>query len=479
MQPQKITRLTTREALLERLTQLAVELPLADQIIAAPEGPLAQPLRLPFATIGNRFTILPMEGWDSELDGRPSDLTYRRWRRFGLSGAKLIWGGEAVAVSHEGRANPNQVLFNEKNLSSLERLREELVQAHQEAFGNTADLYVGLQLTHSGRFARPNDKRRLEPQILYRHPVLDSKFAVDESTPLLSDDEIQQLIKRFVEAAVRAYDIGFQFVDIKHCHGYLGHEFLSSYDRPGKFGGSFENRTRFLCEIVDGIRSRAPQLQIGVRLSIVDMIPFNKSASGIGQPAIFPGANYDYAFGGDGTGTGFDFAEPGRLMKLLESLQIKLVCSTIGSPYYVPHIQRPAWYPPSDGYQLPEDPLIGVARQLKITAQFKRRHPDLIFVGSGYSYLQEWLGHVAQSAVSDGWVDSVGLGRMVLSYPDLPADLLAGRPYQKQRICRTFSDCTTAPRNGMISGCFPLDDHYKQLPQRKQLQTLKKTVPFS
>ena len=115
---------------------------------------------------------------------------------------------------------PNQVLFSEDNLSSLERLRLELLDAHQQAFGNTDDLYVGLQLTHSGRFARPNDKRRLEPQILYRHPVLDGKFAVDDAAPLMSDDEIQRLIDQFVEASVRAYEIGFQFVDIKHCHGY-------------------------------------------------------------------------------------------------------------------------------------------------------------------------------------------------------------------------------------------------------------------
>ena len=158
-----------------------------------------------------------------------------------------------------------------------------------------------------------------------------------------------------------------------------------------------------------------------MRVSIVDMIPFEKSDSGVGRPTSYSGSTYKYAFGGDGTGTGIDLTEPGQLMTLLESLGITLVCSTVGSPYYVPHMQRPAWYPPSDGYQLPEDPLVGVARQLEITAEIKRRHANLIFVGSGYSYLQEWLGHVAQAAVSEGWVDSVGLGRMVLSYPDLPS----------------------------------------------------------
>src|SRR5213592_1930015 len=105
-----------------------------------------------------------MEGWDGTPQGEPSDLTRRRWRRFGLSGAKLIWGGEAVAVRHDGRANPNQLLLHDGTLADLAALRELLVTAHREQFGSTEDLLVGLQLTHSGRFARPNDKRRPEPR---------------------------------------------------------------------------------------------------------------------------------------------------------------------------------------------------------------------------------------------------------------------------------------------------------------------------
>jgi NADPH2 dehydrogenase len=94
-------------------------------------------------------------------------------------------------------------------------------------------------------------------------------------------------------------------------------------------------------------------------------------------------------------------------------------------------------------------------------------------VGSGYSYLQEWLPNVGQAAVREGAVDFVGLGRMVLSYPEMPADVLAGRPLQKRQICRTFSDCTTAPRGGMVSGCYPLDEHYKQMPHHAELKEMK------
>ena len=179
------------------------------------------------------------------------------------------------------------------------------------------------------------------------------------------------------------------------------------------------------------------------------------------------------AFGGDGTGRGIDLTEPSQFCSLLEQLGIELVCTTAGSPYYNPHMQRPAAFPPSDGYLPPEDPLAGVARQIAATAELKRRHPRLCFIGSAYSYLQEWLPNVGQRVVRDGGADFIGLGRMVLSYPDLPADVLAGRTLQRKKICRTFSDCTTGPRNGLISGCFPLDPFYKQMPERKTLQEIK------
>jgi 2,4-dienoyl-CoA reductase-like NADH-dependent reductase (Old Yellow Enzyme family) len=160
---------------------------------------------------------------------------------------------------------------------------------------------------------------------------------------------------------------------------------------------------------------------------------------------------------------------------LLNDLGIQLVCTTAGSPYYNPHIQRPAYFPPSDGYQPPEDPLVGVARQIKATAELKRLHPELILVGSGYTYLQDWLPHTAQAVVREGLVDSVGLGRMVLSYPDFPADVLAGKILTRKKVCRTFSDCTTAPRNGIVSGCYPLDPYYKERPEHKKLKQLKKS----
>ena len=476
MDYRRVAQLRTAEQFRTHLATLGVKLPLDDQIDSGANAPLARPITHHGLGIGNRLCILPMEGWDGTTDGKPSELTERRWRRFGIGGAKLIWGGEATAVTLDGRANPNQLVLSPETASSIEALRQALIEEHSEHYGSGDDLFIGLQLTHSGRFARPNRKDQLEPRIAYRHPILDAKFGIQDEAAILSDEEFDTLITAFVDAAVLAQECGFDFVDIKHCHGYLLHELLSAHEREGRYGGSFENRTLFLREVTRGIRQRAPGLIIGVRLSAFDWIPFQPSASWVGEAVETNGASYPYAFGGDGSGTGIDLTEPKRFLDLLAELDIPLVCITAGSPYYVPHIQRPALFPPSDGYLPPEDPLVGVARQINVTAQLKAYRPDLIVVGSGYSYLQEWLPYVAQAAVRGGMVDSVGLGRMALSYPTLPADILASRPLDRKAICRTFSECTTAPRHGMVSGCFPLDEFYKARPEAAEVDAIKQRI---
>jgi 2,4-dienoyl-CoA reductase-like NADH-dependent reductase (Old Yellow Enzyme family) len=168
-----------------------------------------------------------------------------------------------------------------------------------------------------------------------------------------------------------------------------------------------------------------------------------------------------------------DLTEPAQFLSLLGELDIRLVNLSAGSPYYNPHLQRPALYPPSDGYLPPEEPLQRVAQQMQITHTLKNQFPHLIVVGSAYTYLQDFLPHVAQAAVREGWVDCVGLGRMVLAYPKLPLDVIRGRELQRKRVCRTFSDCTTAPRAGLPSGCYPLDEHYKQSEEAVRLKDLK------
>jgi NADPH2 dehydrogenase len=465
----------------KHLDSLDLAIPCDPELAREANSPLAQPLVRHEISIGNRLAVHPMEGWDGTADGNPSENTIRRWRRFGRSGAKLIWGGEAVAVRHEGRANPNKLVIGPHTERGLAHLREALIEEHRSVAGSDDGLLIGLQLTHSGRYSRPDAGNRAAPRILYRHPILDQRLGLPVEFPVLTDSEIGAIIEDFHRAAQTASRLGFDFVDIKHCHGYLGHEFLSAHTRGGRYGGSFENRTRFLRETVEGIRAAAPGLKIGVRLSAFDLVPFRPApaasplGTGIGEPEPFDRLiPYRWGFGVDSANpTRIDLTEPARLLALLERMDIRLVNLTAGSPYYTPHLQRPAAYPPSDGYLPPADPLVEVARQMNAVRLLKDRFPELIIVGTAYSYLQDYLPNVAQAAVRMGWVDSVGLGRMVLSYPEMLWDVLQGRAMQRKRVCRTFSDCTTAPRNGLPSGCYPLDGHYKKSVMAPRLKEAK------
>ncbi|HXX21679.1 MAG TPA: NADH:flavin oxidoreductase [Terriglobia bacterium] len=476
----RVASFRTVAELAAHLKRLGWELPFDEAIVSAPDSPLAAPFQLPWLTgwrqVGNRFAVQPMEGWDAQPDGTPSDLTCRRWMRFARSGAKLIWGCEAVAVLPEARANPRQLLLNQQSASALAELRRRMVEFHHERFGESRDLVIGLQLTHSGRFCRPREETRLEPIIAYHHPILDARFPASAGALPVSDSEIGRIVEAFGRAARLAQHAGFDFVDLKHCHGYLGHEFLSAHHRPGPYGGSFENRTRFLQELVGIVRTSAPALEIGIRLSAYDSIPFvadaqTKQGMPVNAPDHIP---YTWGFGVDVRNPArSDLAEAKRLLALLRSLNVRLVNISAGSPYYSPHLQRPALFPPCDAYLPPEDPLAGAARLWLAATELKKSAPDLVFVSSGGTYFQDYLPHFAQAALRAGWTDFVGLGRMMLAYPEFPADVLEKGQLDRKKICRTFSDCTNAPRQGLISGCYPLDSFYKARPEAAQLQAKK------
>ncbi len=447
----------------------------ADESVPA-DGPLTQPLDFKGRKIGNRFAVHPMEGWDGTPEGMPSEYTLRRWHRFGLSGAKLIWGGEAFAVQEDGRANPRQLYLNRNAETGrgLAQLLSEISRGHTEAGEKTDNLYTGLQLTHSGRFAVPQGERA--PKIACHHPVLDPRVGLKPDDAILSDGELEGIGENFVRAAKLAWNTGFDFVDVKCCHGYLLHELLGARSRPGPYGGGFENRTRFFSLVVDEIRSECPNLEIGVRVSIMDVFPHSRNEeTRVGEAKDWEEhVPFEHGFGiSSDDPRRPDFTEPLKFLGLLEQKDIRLVNITAGSPYYCPHLQRPAAYPPSDGYQPPEDPLRGVIAHLQAVRTSKEAYPQLILVGTGYSYLQEYLPNVAQHEVRNGHVDFVGIGRMVLSYPQLPLDVVRGRRPDRKRICRTFSDCTSGPRNGLISGCYPLDSYYKVLPEAAQLKKAK------
>jgi 2,4-dienoyl-CoA reductase-like NADH-dependent reductase (Old Yellow Enzyme family) len=492
----RVPSLKTAAAFRAHAAALGLDLPCEDTILAGPASPLAQPfadVRINGKRLANRWAIQPMEGWDGTTTGGSTDDTRRRWRHFGESGAKMIAGGEAMAVRPDGRANPRQLVITAANEPDLAELREIAVRAHWERYGKADEPVIGFQLTHSGRFSQPHDHHRPEPRVAFRHPLLDARTGVTSDTQVFSDGELEGLIADYVAAARIAWNVGADFVDLKHCHGYLLHELLGAHTRPGPFGGSFENRTRMLRRLVAAIRASGNRIELGVRLSAFDLVPFQPDPAtsrpgkpGRGVPMDFARhLPYRYGFGVNPADPGEpDLTETFQFAELCVALGVKVINLSAGSPYYNPHVIRPALHPPSDGYLPPEDPLVGVARQIGAVRQVKAHlerngKPGTnvsgpVIIGSAYSYLQEYLPHVAQAVVRQGWTDLVGVGRMVLSYPTMLADAVATGTVNSKWICRTFSDCTTAPRHGLVSGCYPLDRHYAGKPVAAQLKAIKR-----
>ncbi len=425
---------------------------------------LSKPFELGLRTIGNRLAIHPMEGCDANLDGTPDILTIRRYERFGAGGAKLVWG-EAAAVTPTGRANPRQLVIDEAHAHGLEQLLEVCRASHRKHWTNDADLLVGLQLTHSGRYSVPH------PVLVQHDPLLDpltywdrkAGIKVTDDTPLISDDELKRLQDRYVAAADLAYRIGFDFVDIKQCHRYLLNELLAARNRPGQYGGPFENRTRFVRELVSRIREMHPDRLIATRLNVFDGVPFVKGPDGDGMPIEYR-LPVSTAWG---TRTDApaqpDLEEPLRLIAELEHLGVSIVSVSAGNPYASPHYLRPFEYSPVDGYLSPEHPLEGVARHFRMTATIQHAFPKLCVVGSGYSWLQAFLPHAAAANVADGNVTMAGVGRASLSHPDFAKHILDSQPLDPKRTCRTFSYCTALMRSKhhamgqFATGCPPFD----------------------
>ncbi len=451
--------------------RLGIDLRFSDDLT-----PLFEPVAVGPRTAGNRWCIHPMEGCDGEPDGRPGELTFRRYNRFGAGGAKVIWG-EACAVVEEGRANPRQILLNEQTRDDFARLVADCRKTHRDANGDDADLLFGLQLTHSGRYSY----RR--PIIAAPDPWLVGRYTVTTDTPLVTDDELKRLVDHYAAAAKLAVEVGFDFLDVKQCHRYLLNELLGARNRPGPYGGSFENRTRLAREIFQAIRAAVPaNVILATRLNVYDGIPYHKGDDGDGVPDPWtaPLAN---GWGMSETDPFTpDLAEPVRWVAEMRKLGVQLVNVTMGNPYAQPHFGRPFEYPPPDGYESPEHPLIGVDRHFRATETIQRAHPGLAIVGTGYSYLQEFLPAAGAANVRDGRVALVGVGRASLAQPDWVQQLLDHGKLDRKRVCRTFSYCTALmrakdhPLGQYPTGCPPFDkEGYGEV--WKEVQSLQMRRP--
>ncbi len=420
-------------ALTAELARLGVALPLSEDVSV-----LKSPVTAGKLTLPNRLAVQPMEGCDGTPDGAPGELTLRRYDRFAASGAGLVWV-EACAVVREGRANPRQLWIHEENLDAFRRLTDRIRERSMKLFGYAPVLI--LQITHSGRYAKPDGVPA--PLIAYNNPIFEKDAPIDPSR-ILSDDALDALIPRFAEAAGLAERAGFDGADVKCCHRYLFSELLSAYTREGKYGGSFESRTRLYLDAV-----RAAKAAVSADFTITSRLN------------VYDGFPYPYGFGvAEGGGVTPDLAEAKRLVGILSGLGYKLLDVTIGNPYFNPHVNRPY---DLGGYVPPEHPLEGVARMFGCVGQIKAAYPDLTVVSSGHSYLRALAPYLAAGAVKEGVADVAGFGRMAFAYPDFAADMLERGALDPKRVCVTCGKCTALMRAGSTAGCVVRDPYYTKL----------------
>ena len=437
----------TLEEVKERAEELKVYLPFSSSTDI-----LKTPLKVGNVTFHNRMGIAPMEGADSLEDGSPSDYTIRRYVNEAIGGSALIWF-EAISIVPEGRSSKTQLLLTEENVESYKRMNEKIKEAGRKA--NGFEPYLIMQANHSGRYSNPDN--RPAPMIAYRHPQLEQYRAADDSC-IVTDDYLKSLEESFGKAALLAKKAGFDAVDIKSCHGYLLAELLSAYDRPGQYGGNYENRTRLL---KNGIKAAKvwedENFQVTCRLGIYD------------------GYEYPWGFGvSEGSGLKPDLKEPIRLVKeLYGNCGIQMMNLTMGNPYATTHVTRPF---DMGKYEPEEHPFTGIGRMIAGIGEVKKAVPEMVIFGSAPTYLRQFADLYTAGAVEEGFCDGMLFGRMAFADPDYANEIIKNGRIDPKRVCMTCGKCGVLIRAHKPTGCV-IRDPKTFMPFYKEFLEIKKKQP--
>lgn len=410
------------------LARLGARLPLGADFSA-----LGEPLEVAGRRLANRFVVQPMEGVDAQDDGgTPGDLTFRRYRRFAVGGSGLLWF-ESASVVPEGRSGPRQLMITEANLDVWKRLVEETrAAARAEGCGEVTLL---LQLTHSGRYSRPQG--RPAPVVAQRNPWLEEAMPEMPRPEPVADDALARLEEAFVKAAVLAERAGFDGVDMKAVHGYLVAELLGAHRREGRYGGSYENRTRFLKNCVIGMRQTlARTTWVAARLTVL-------------EPSPHP---YGWGVAGREGPWQADLAEPLRLVGELSALGAPVHNISMGYPRFQPHLNRPYDRPLAGCPPPPEEPLRGVVRFQEAVRAVKGAAGKVPVITAALSWLQQLAPQVASGLVREGWCDLIGFGRGAFAYPDAPKDILTRGGMAPEKCCIACSMCSQIMKDGVGRG---------------------------
>lgn len=385
--------------------------------------------------IRNRVVLHPMEGCDGEPDGSIGELTRRRYLRFAESGAGIIWF-EATAVSTECRANPRQLHINEQNKDSFRSLVAEIKAHALETVG--FEPVIIMQATNSGRWSKPNGTP--EPLIAY-HDSLWEKGKEEQPFTVVTDEYCDGIVEKYAAAARLADYAGFDGIDVKGCHGYLFNEFFSAYDRPGKYGGSFENRTRLYFDCLEKVFENKGKMFVTTRLNACDCF------------------EYPHGYGVDENSRP-ELTETKMILKRLAGMGVELINLTLGNPYLIPHINRPCMNAPEPGEE-------GEKRIYAITKELQQAFPELKFIISGLSFMGENAVDYAEKVLEDGVASFAGFGRMSFCYPDFYRDYLKDGKLNKSKCCLACGKCTELMRHGTVAGC-PVRDSGVYMPYYKK-----------
>jgi 2,4-dienoyl-CoA reductase-like NADH-dependent reductase (Old Yellow Enzyme family) len=452
MMPHERFHFKDRAMLERRIAELGLSIPLSDDISVLFSQVVVAKRILP-----NRFIALPMEGADADASGRPTALTLRRYKRTAEGGSCLIWF-EATAVRADGRSNAHQLWINRGTKDEFKRLVKETRLAAHRKFGPDHNLLLVLQLTHSGRFSRRDG--RPAPVIAQHNPLLDPRLGLSDDHPLISDADLDTLQDSYITAAGLAKEAGFDGVDVKACHGYLISELLAGYTRTdSRYGGSFENRTRFLEETIEKIKFWVKGLLVTSRLSLYDAI------------------SYPYGFGVNRDDPGLpDLSEPKKVIRRLRNIDLPVLAVSLGIPAYRSHFGRP-FDKPLIGQGLPDEhPLVGVARWLRLTSEVQKSFPTLPVVSAGYSWLRQFFPHAAAAAIERGDASLVGVGRAGLAHPDWVNALAADGHLEPNQVCVCCSKCSQMLRSGGPVGCPVRDPETYQVEYRNARKRAKQAL---
>lgn len=446
--PFNFEQMKTTEQFSKEMNSAGFNYPVSDNLSI-----LAKPIKLGNKIIPNRLAIQPLEGFDGTSEGAPSDLVFRRYDRYARGGAGLIWY-ESITVSDNGRCNPLQMVIKESTIKEIKRLVDKSNQAAKESMGENHRPYNVLQLTHSGRRSVDSNWNST-PLAVVKNPYIDHHNSIDGSSGKLTiatDEKIEEIIQEFINGAVLAAEAGFDSVDIKICHEYILRELLAAFNRPGKYGGSFENRTRAIFEIIDGIHKKLGNaIDICVRLNAYDCIPYPHGWGMVKEEGVMKP----------------DLTEPIELCKMLVKKGIRLINISTMMPRYQPYGR--GYLAELEGSEI--NPYAGTYELLKATKEIKEAVPEGIFVATGLTWMEQFGANVAAGGIKENWFDIGGFGRQGFAYPDFAKDVLQNGGMKRNKCCITCDKCYDLIQKGHVtSGCVIRDQEVYLPLYRKYVQ---------